>query len=52
MVKNDPTAGNGFWREAPGEADQLGDGDEGQGQQVQEGLHQQEEWHNDPVPRK
>ena len=50
LVKKDPTARNGFRCEAPGEADQLGDGDEGEGQQVKEGLHQEEERDDHPVP--
>ena len=50
LVKKDPTARYGFGREAPGEAEQLGDGDEGEGKQVDEGLHQQEEGDHHPVP--
>ena len=50
LVKKDPTARNGFRCEAPGKAEQLGDGDEGEGQQVEEGLHQEEEGDDHPVP--
>ena len=50
LIKKDPTARYGFGCKAPGEAKQLSDGDEGEGKQVDEGLHQQEEGHHHPVP--